>query len=129
MKVSVQFHRQDFIGTSTKEAYLEACKWVAKNVVSNEVEIGETFWRITRQDADSPTVRLELHALLDAGDSFTSFCGKCKEFHSLFYLNQQFNCDTCTHATFKQLMESKLKTKQHYRKEKLGHFLARRETD
>ena len=125
MKVSVQFHSQNFTSTSTKEAYLDACKWVAKNVVAKEVEIGETFWHITKLDADSPTVRLELHALIDVDSSHTSFCAKCKEFHSLFYLNQQFNCDTCTHATFKQLMESKLKVKQHYRKEKMRAILTR----
>jgi len=116
MKMSVKFYERSFSDYSSKEAYLSTCRWAAENVVKREVEIGETFIKITKvKDADSPTFKLELYATLDSSEVTSGFCDRCKEFHSLFYMNQQYNCDACNYTAFKKQMELKLKIKKEYR--------------
>lgn len=125
MKLVVKFYQRDFSGEGSKTTYLEACKWVAKNVISKEVEIGgDTFWRIKKvKDADLPTFRLELYAMLDSEESTKGFCNRCQEFHKAFYLNQQYNCDACNYTAFKKQMEQKLQIKKAWRKERLSYIL------
>ncbi|MCX7924150.1 MAG: hypothetical protein N3B21_19400 [Clostridia bacterium] len=125
MKLSVKFHQEEFSDElSGKEAYLKACRWVAENVIRNEVEIGETFWKIEKvKEASLPTFRLELYATLESGECTKSFCDRCKEYHSSFYLNQQYNCDACNFTAFKLQMEQKLRIKKAYRKERLGRLV------
>mgnify|MGYP000998550713 CR=1 FL=1 len=121
----MQFYQTSFTGKTAKEAYLRSCKWVAKYVISKEVEIGgETFWKTEKiLDADSPTVKLELYAMLDLEDSTKNFCTKCQEFHNLFYMNQQFNCNKCNYTAFKKQMYEKMTIKKNWRKEKLNYIL------
>jgi hypothetical protein len=122
----VKFHDETFAHpTSSKEAYLTACKWVASNVVSKEVEIGETLVKYAKvSGASLPTVKVELYALLDTAETSNSFCSKCKEFHANFYVNEDFNCATCKHTAFISQMDKRLAIKRQHRKEKLGRILS-----
>lgn len=122
LKVTVKFFEKLFTGETSKDAYLNACKWVAKHVVS-KVEIGETFWKTEKIEADLPTFKLELHAMLDAEESTKGFCDKCQEFHRSFYINQQFNCDKCNYTAFKKQVGQKLIIKKDWRLERLNAIL------
>lgn len=123
MKMATPFYKHNFSDEISKQAYLKACKWLAENVVS-KVEIGETFWKITKvEDASLPTFKLELYALIDTEDNIKAFCERCKEFHRVFYVNQQFNCNSCNLMAFKNQMDEKLKIKKSYRQERLKHAL------
>jgi hypothetical protein len=120
MKMTVKFYEYP----EPFSTYKEACLWVGQNIVKHEVEIGETLWKITKvNEGDYPTFRLELYCTIDASETCKNFCDHCKEFHSAFFLNQQYNCDACNYTAFKKQMEQKLKIKKDYRVEKLGYML------
>lgn len=123
MEVMVKFYERDFSSSESKNAYLKACKWVAKHVISKEEELGITYYRITKSnESEKPTFTLELYCSIPTAEHQESFCRACKEFHSKFYINQQFNCDKCNHNAFKKQIRQKLNIKKNYRKEKLGYI-------
>jgi hypothetical protein len=117
MKTAVKFYEQLFEHEDSKKAYLMACKWLAKNVIS-KVEVSDSQYKITKENGTSlPTFKLELFAMLDDKEERKSFCERCREFHKLFYINQQFNCNKCNMMAFQENMKSKLMVKKAYRKD------------
>lgn len=125
MQTIAKFFERDFTGKKYyKQAYMKACIWVAKNILSKQVEIGETYWKIAKvENADCPTCHLELYAMLDTKETEKSFCQSCKDFHCKFYINEEYNCNSCKMQAFKKQYENKLKIKQQYRKERLNNML------
>lgn len=121
LKISVLLVKKEFSSEISKDAYLKACGWVAKNIVSKEVEDGDTFWKITKKkDANLPTFVLEVHAMIDSDEHKESFCGACKEFHNSFFINEAYNCNSCKFLAFHSQVEQRLAIKKQYRKEKMG---------
>jgi hypothetical protein len=117
MKFTVKFFERNFSAETSKEAYLKVCKWVAVNVI-NKVEVSDSLIKISRDKEvnDLPTFKLELFAQLDDVEERKRFCDRCQEFHKLFYINQQFNCDKCNMIAFSENMKSRLITKKGLRK-------------
>lgn len=123
MKIAIKFFEKSFVDEVSKNAYMKACKWVAKYIIS-KVEIGETFWNITKvEKANSPTFKLELYAMLDDTDFENGFCNRCQEFHKSFFINQQFNCNKCNMKAYQNQIKQKLDTKKGYRMERLKYLL------
>lgn len=123
MKIAIKFFEKEFKSEESKNAYLKACKWVAKNIIS-KVEIGETFWNINKvENASLPTFKLELYCMLDESEFRQGFCDKCQQFHKAFYINQFYNCNRCNMKTYTEYAESKLIIKKTYRKERLDYIL------
>jgi uncharacterized paraquat-inducible protein A len=121
MKFTVKYFEKMFYNDDSKEAYLEACKWLATNVIS-KVEVRDSLVQITKlpqEKSDLPTFKLELFAQLDDTEERSRFCERCQEFHKLFYINQQFNCDKCNMTAYNENMKTRLITKKGLRKGQL----------
>lgn len=127
MQMIVKIYQKTFTSTeSSKSAYLEACRWVSNNVMANEDELGEVTWKIKRvKSEDLPTFKLELFAHIESEDTTKNFCHKCKEFHNLFYINDDVNCSRCNYMAFQKQINEKLLVKKHYKRERLGKILNR----
>lgn len=109
-----------FEDEDSKAAYLKACKWLASNIIS-KVEVGEMLYQVVKvKDTDLPTFEVRLYISLDEGEFVKSTCDRCREFHSLFYLNQQFNCDACNMQAYRKQLETKLKIKRSHRKSQIN---------
>lgn len=122
MKVAVKFYEQQFSDKASKKAYLNACKWIAVNVI-NKVEVGETTYTITKINADLPTFKLELYGLLDSNNIDSQFCEACKQFHRSFFVNQEYNCNVCKMKAYLDTIKQKVSIKRSYRKERLGYLI------
>lgn len=127
MKLIVKFGESIFKSQTFKDAYLDACKWVAKNIMNKHVEIGEVLHKIEKVVDDEysnlPTVRLELYAVLDDRELVTSLCEACVEFHNTFYINQQYNCNACNMTSYKKHVETRLRGIKQYRRERLNYII------
>lgn len=121
MKLAVKFFQMTFTNESKKEAYLECCMWVARNIIGKiKVEMGEIMQSVTiKKDADLPTFILELYSTVNDEEQIKDFCNVCKEFHTCFYMNQQFNCDACNVTSYRTKMNDKLKILKLYRRNQL----------
>lgn len=114
MEHATKFYSREFSGSTTKEAYLKACKWVAKNILTDNEIAQDVTWRITKSE-DLPLVVLELYAFVKDTEHVKSFCGACKQFHSLFYINQQQNCNGCNMMAYRSQAEKKGLIKKGYK--------------
>ena len=102
---------------NSKEAYLMACKWLAKNVISKKDEIGSYSYEITKDEkAENTTFVLTLYAVLDESEINKKNCEVCREAHELFYVNNECNCNSCREQAYRRRMEEKLNIKAEYLK-------------
>jgi hypothetical protein len=115
MKITQKLYSKTFVSDTAKSAYLKACKWVANNVL-NKVEIADMMWNIKRIEANLPTFKLELYVAIEESEFEAGFCERCKEGHTAFYLNHQYNCQRCNMQAYKAQIIEKLNIKErHYK--------------
>lgn len=120
---TLKFFEASFKNEESKKAYLKACQWLAENIIS-KVEMEDILFKVKKvKDSDLPTFKVELYITLEEEQFVDSFCARCKEFHSSFYLNQQYNCDACNMQSFRKGLNQKLGIKKSYNKEKLRAIL------
>lgn len=105
------------VNGDSKEAYLMACKWLAKNVISKKDEIGAYSFEISKDEkAEDTTFILTLYATLDELEINKKNCEICQEVHRLFYVNDDYNCNSCREQAYRRKIEDKLKIKAEYLK-------------
>jgi hypothetical protein len=119
----IKFFEKTFTSNISKDAYLKACKWAAKYII-DKAEIGEVLYSVDKvHEADLPTFKIVLYARFNDHDYKESVCKRCQEFHSLFYINQQFNCNRCNLTAYRTQLQQKLEMKKQYRKERLRYLI------
>ena len=119
MQIGTKYFAKTFRGMDSKEVYLQAMKWYAKYVVSDDVLNDTTLKIIKGKEGVQSTITIELYAFIEEIEHRRKFCDRCQEFHKLFYINQQFNCDKCNMMANKAQIEEKLQIKKDYRKDVL----------
>ena len=119
MEHGTKFYSKTFNANTTKDAYLKACKWVATNILANDEISKDVVWKITKIK-DLPSVELELYGLVNDAEHVRQFCGACKQFHTLFYINQQQNCNNCNMMAYRSQAEEKGRIKKNYKRTLLG---------
>lgn len=118
---SKEFFRKSFTADTMKDAYLKACKWYATNVISkDELQSVQVEFEKTYTEQQYPTVIIHLYATLNEEELRERHCKICKEFHSLFYINSQFNCDKCEANAYQKRTNDMLQIKINYCKEVLS---------
>lgn len=98
-----------------KTAYLKACKWVSTHIISKKHK--NVVWKMEKY-SDS-VIRLKLYCELNEDAEFKSHCKMCKEFHTSFFLNDQYNCDVCKLKSFLLKMNGKAKISKEYYREQI----------
>lgn len=90
--------KKTFRGKVSKDTYLDVCKWLAKNVVSNEVINSNVIYTIEKSyEAESRmyVYTINLFAKLKKEDVEERHCGICKEINSSFLMQEEIKCDWC----------------------------------
>lgn len=126
MQVSKVFHTQEFTAETGKEAYLRACTWYAKYVMNknSKVEVTKVLFKAEMiEGRDSPTCKLELYTLFDDTDFNKGRCDACAQFHSLFYINEQYNCQKCSQSGYRADLDKRTGRIADYYKQQLNATL------
>lgn len=124
MKYSMRVLRKRFEAERSKDAYLNACEWLAKNVLSKEDEVGEFMFGIKKvKEAENPTFELSLYVSLEESNLNKQMCDACKQVHTLFYVGADTDCDRCRAGVYRKRMDEGLRIKAQYMKEKLKRVL------
>ena len=111
---SKEFFKKKFSAETMKAAYLNACKWYATNVLSKD-ELHNVQVEFEKNDkGEFPTVVIHLFAVLSEDQLRERYCKLCKESHSLFYMNQNFNCNRCEAKAYQQRTDDMLRVKLEY---------------
>jgi hypothetical protein len=97
--------RKEFTNEVSKQAYLDACKWLAKNVYS-KVELSKLITvKVEKQELKKgqlPTFIVTLYATYDEEGLVNEYCHKCKQLHSLLYSVEKPKCDLCKMLAFRK---------------------------
>lgn len=116
---SREFYEIKFSDVTMKEAYMKACRWYASNVISNRElkNVQVEFEKI--KDEQNPTIIVHLYAVLDEEELRERHCKICREFHSLFYINEKYNCNNCDTKAYQQRADDLLRNRTEYFRELL----------
>ena len=104
---SVKLFHKTFVGETTKEAYLNACKWYASNVLANE-KLHDIFVEYIKKEN---AVEMNVFASVDETAEFKKYCDLCRAIHSCFYINEPTVCANCTANGYRSRTESLLKSR------------------
>lgn len=113
----VKFYEKDFVNEygDLKKAYLNSCKWVSSKVMSKNID--KVVWKTIK--SSETTITLQLFFILDVNDEKRENCKACKEFHKSFFINEEYNCNSCKLNAFFNRMKSKENVSKGYFKEKI----------
>lgn len=112
-----QFGKKTFRGTSTKDAYMNACKWYASNVIAKDKLHHIQAEYIKEKDG---SVTMVLYASLPEEEAMEQHCKCCKEMHHSFFINEDTHCDRCSAISFQKRLKQKMLIKLEYCKEMLN---------
>lgn len=93
---------KEFSNKVSKEAYLSACKWLAKNVYSNKSLSEKVNVNITK--TNSTTFLVTLYSSIDEQETANDFCSKCKSLHTIFYSIDKPECNKCNAFCYRREM-------------------------
>lgn len=116
MYVQEKIASKKFIGKTSKDAYLKACRWIYENIYISQDEI---FKRIQctvepLPEESLPSCRLSIYCFIEEEEVFNSMCKACEEVHRLFYLNDKKECATCKIEPFRKRIKEKLSIVNNY---------------
>lgn len=98
--------RKTFEHSVSKQAYLNACKWLAQNIYGNVELSKHVVVSIEKQQGKSPAFIVSVYTKEEEGEIRESFCKHCKTLHTIFYSINGMNCNECkANAFFKDLDE------------------------
>lgn len=111
---SKEFFKKKFSAETMKAAYMNACKWYATNVLSKDELHNVQIEFEKNAKGEFPTVVIHLFAILSEDELRERYCKLCRESHSLFYMNQNYNCNRCEAKAYQKRTDEMLKIKLEY---------------
>ena len=110
MKITEKVLEKEFKDENSKNAYLKACKWLAKNVYS-KVEFEDKFQVsiVKKKESKFPTFTVTLYFVKDESEEKEIQCKKCREIHTVFYCYDGIRCDKCEFNGFHKRVEKDIK--------------------
>lgn len=100
---------------SEKEAYIKGCKKIARFAASRN-EYQSVSVKIER-DALRGGFWFSLYADIDLSKEMQHYCKMCKEYHSSFFINEEYNCARCNLKNFMSRTKDKSKVSKNFYQE------------
>lgn len=120
---------KEFAHEDKKTAYLNACKWLASNIISNRKELCEMTFKVYPIEGRSvPTFLLEVFVTLPETEVRERNCAICREMSRLFYVNGSAfdaHCGNCKMNGYVQRLDDMIKRKRVYYASRMREGLKR----
>lgn len=105
----------------SKQAYMNACKWLAVNIYSNVELSKHIVVGIEKKEAEQlPAFVISVYVKEDEGAQRASFCQHCKMLHTIFYSVDGMRCDECKANAFFKKVDKLVDSKAVFVKEIMG---------
>lgn len=115
---SKEFFKKKFAADTMKNAYMNAVKWYATNVLSkDELHNVQVEFEKGYDEQQFPTVTIHLFATLDEETLRERHCKICRETNSLFYMHTNNNCNKCEANAYQRRTDDMLRVKLEYYRE------------
>lgn len=117
IRYSEKFYSKKFSDEESKKAYLKACKWLAKYVLSKpefkQVEFG--IEKVQGKSGENTnTFELSLYAVLPEEELKERHCEICRETHKSFFISEETNCNWCKVGAYQRRADSIISIKAGY---------------
>lgn len=112
MLITLKILSKEFKVTNndTKKAYLNVCKWIATKVIPvGDDNIQYNIKKVIDKQTGNCSFILDLYCSLEETKEKGKYCDICEERHTLFYLNSNYECNTCKMLPYRKRMDEKLK--------------------
>ena len=118
MKIGEKILEKVFVGETTADAYKKAMRYIARNVVNKGYVNIST--EIHKEEVNGQkAIRVVFITLLDYNRDVNDYCKVCKEVHSLFFVNESYNCSRCNLKNFAGREKTKVNTSKLFYKHEL----------
>lgn len=117
MQLSAKVCEFVFVGKTKQEAYIKGCKAVAKYIASNKYE--NISNKIVWMKSKEPTVKFILYTNIDANNEIRNFCKICKEIHTSFFINEEYNCARCNLKAYMRHSQQKISISKNFYKSRI----------
>lgn len=110
MLISEKVLEKEFQGRTTKEAYLNCCKWLSTNIIAanNSKNITYKTEKINT-DSWSKTIRLTVYVTADEEEVQERHCNICKEVSGSFFMSKnKYMCEVCKMPPYRRRLKEKL---------------------
>ena len=99
-----QIFTKTFKHEVSKQAYLNACKWLARNVYGNVELAKHVVVSIDKEPGQFPAFTVTVYVKENEDEVRKNFCKHCRTLHTMFFSIDGMNCNECkANAYFKQL--------------------------
>lgn len=99
-----------FTDEISKQAYLKACKWLAKNVFGTGYSEYINVKITKKKKAKKPTFVVELFVSINEEEVKESYCSHCKKIQTLFYCVEKPDCKECKMQGYKKHLQTYIGT-------------------
>lgn len=127
IRYSEKFYSKKFSDGDSKKAYLKACKWLAKYVLSKQefkqIEFGIEKVQAGKDEEIINTFELSLYVVLSEEELRERHCTICKETHKSFFISEETNCNWCKLKAYQRRMDELIANKVQYYKECLNRHM------
>lgn len=118
LKFCEEFAKKSFSGKTTKDAYLKAIKWVAKNIISQDA-FKDVIIQYEKDLKNENTMIVRFYTSLKEKDVKAEHCQCCKEMHKSFFINENFNCNRCAVKGYEERLNRIIKIKTAFYRERI----------
>ena len=101
-----------FTCKTRKQSYLEGCKWVAKNILSNE-KLKSIFIEYEKVK-DSTSIKVNLYTYIKEDEVREQHCNICKELHKTIFITEDTNCAWCRIKGYQNRIDRNLNVKKEF---------------
>ena len=106
-KYSEFLYERKFMNKVSKQAYLDACKWLAVNVFSKPDLSKYITVQIVKEKKNIFNVKLFM--TIDEREIKTNYCLRCQQLHNLFYSIEKVDCNTCKLHAYRNELHNQVK--------------------
>lgn len=118
MKYCEKVCSKQFSDVSSKQAFQKACKWYNQYFLANSDKFHNISVSFEKQrKGDLTVIKATIWGMLEEEEVAADNCKICKEVHNLFFVNDNYNCSSCTVNAYKKRMIEKIGIKCNYYKE------------
>lgn len=103
----------------SKQAYLNACKWLAQNIYGNVELARHVTVSIEKGTSQSPAFTVVVYAKENEEELRKSFCKHCHMLHTTFFSIDGMNCGECKAGSYFKQLDKQVNSKADFIKEVL----------
>lgn len=106
-KYSEFLYECKFTNKVSKQAYLDACKWLAINVYGKP-DLAK-YITVQMEKENKRTFVVRLYMTIDEREVKTNYCLRCQQLHNLFYSIEKVDCNTCKLHAYRRELHNQTK--------------------